>query len=948
MKVYAHYVHPERYPRFTKRPLRVLSRDVLGNRVRFSASRFITVERDSRELVCVENELDRYTVQHQIGECFWLNWQNFLAENAHEMVEAIRDRGLYLYGAWGYEPGAEADIAANRWGEFSVEEAFHRQLTEELGDRFFGYEMGEQDGRYIGAYVSREDRTVHPKSRVEQCKNFERWHERIAADAHYRMTVLCSSTLVHYYARGGYATLLSCEAGQALPNPQMWYAFMRGASKQYGLLTAGNVSVWNRWGYKTYGEPYISDVGDEGGPEHGTSLSLMRRILWNEYMYNCDILGFENSWFTNDDSERHVGGDVTPAMAAQPGVLSPVGEVQQYAARRIGELGYPGVMYTPVAVMLDAFAGWIPPRFLYTPKLYEVWGSMPYAAGDHQTHALFSMLYPGYENAGFYEDETGFLTATPYGEPVDVLLSDAPRAVMAQYPLLLVMNGTRLDTELWDKLTGFVRAGGHLTVCASVVLEQTTAPDVLGFFGLQAAGGYTAVTGTAAYAGREYPVSGLGVLSATLPPEAVVEATVEGCPAIITLSHGQGRVTVLLTDTGLEAQAVSGPLENKPNAPVPVLQDFSPFIKAWLGDRLTAYTIVKPTDPALQYIVTVRSAGEVLLQVVNNTPVTRRYALTAPGGIARVEPLPLTDDVAGVVGYHKASAGVCPEQVVGEGPYAIAPGDVQLYALTLEEALELQPESIPEVPPRRLGAKLPYGCISIRDFLQETPTFTQYFDTVLVDGGYLERTDPYAVEQEAVYLRRQGVRVAVDVCRLLNGFPDWHFDPAFPRRREESFARLDRLLDKACLYDLEAVILSAPADESVFAHVRSRVPASTVVICRNSGLCQPMDALYRAAEATPGVELGYCTSAGLSHRHPSPHTPEAVGETHPLRHLFLSAPTVTAAGNRQNGQRPVFGSGFEQAVKGAMDAVCGGYLYLSADYTDWDEIYRDYRWLIAP
>ena len=93
------------------------------------------------------------------------------------------------------------------------------------------------------------------------------------------------------------------------------------------------------------------------------------------------------------------------------------------------------------------------------------------------------------------------------------------------------------------------------------------------------------------------------------------------------------------------------------------------------------------------------------------------------------------------------------------------------------------------------------------------------------------------------------------------------------------------------------------------------------------------------------MELGYCTSAGLSHRYPCPRTPDVLVQTHPLRHLFLSAPTVTAGGNRQNGNRPVFGSGFEEAVKTVLHTISGGFVYLAADYRCWDEIYADYKQL---
>ncbi|MBQ9859194.1 MAG: hypothetical protein IJO76_00760 [Clostridia bacterium] len=957
MKAYRHYVDPKKYPRYEKRAAKAVTYDTMDNKVQFSASRFVTVDPATGRMVCIDNELDRYTVQHEIGRCFWLNWKDFLSENVDELIDAVRDRGLYLYGAWGYEPGAEANLATNTWGEFSVSERVHNRLMAELGDRFFGYEMGEQDGRYIGAFVSREDAAVHPKTRVEQCKNFERWHSRIAADSHNCMTVLCSSALVHYYARSGYATLLSCEAAQALPNPQMWYAFIRGASKQYGLLTSGNVSVWNLNSYKTYGPEFVPDAGERGSADSGTSLSLMRRILWNEYMYNCVFLGYENGWFCNDDSERHVLGLVTPEMAAQPGEISPIGEVQQYANRLINKLGYPGVMYTPVAVMTDTFAGWNPPRFLYTPKLYEVWGSIPYGAGDHQLHALFSMLYPGYENAGFYEDESGFLTATPYGELTDVLLSDADGAVLRRYPLMLVTNGTGITLEVYDKLRRFTEEGGHLVVCASALLQaaQTLSAydeDYLTYFGLEQTGKTRSVSGFALYGGNTYPVKDLRLLSATLTADAVVEAMVEGQPALYTVTRGAGRVTVLLTEDGLEVADENPTPANLRNNPITRPYDLTPFVKAYLGDLYDRLALVKPTNRDLQYMVTVKEENTFMLQVVNNTYAAQKYDLTSPLGLSAAQRIPMEDGADKAVGYYPACVTVS-DDPIGEGAYTIAAGDVHLYTVTTDCGVELQAESNP-APTPSVGVKMPIGSRSIQDFLLETPSFDQYFDAVLVDATYVERTDLETVKKEADYLRRVGIKVAVDLTRLMNWFPDLSFHEKYPKILAESYKRLDLILEKVVQYPLEAVVVSTtPGPE----HLRDYLPAvyryigeklagtEAILICRNRGLTMPIATQYKAAVDTDGVELGWCTSAGISLRHNSPHTPEEIGEDFPLRHLFLSAPTRTAAGNRQNGYAPIVGSGFEAEVAHSLSVVTDGLVYLAADYADWNEIYADYRLL---
>ena len=69
----------------------------------------------------------------------------------------------------------------------------------------------------------------------------------------------------------------------------------------------------------------------------------------------------------------------------------------------------------------------MPPRHLYTPYVYQVWGGMPYEAGDYLTHGVLSLLLPGYEDASYFHDERGFLSPTPFGDMTDCLLSATRR-----------------------------------------------------------------------------------------------------------------------------------------------------------------------------------------------------------------------------------------------------------------------------------------------------------------------------------------------------------------------------------------------------------------------------------------------------------------------------------------------------------------------------------------
>ena len=97
----------------------------------------------------------------------------------------------------------------------------------------------------------------------------------------------------------------------------------------------------------------------------------------------------------------------------------------------IGSTGM-GVHLATVAVLLDFFQGFTPPRHLYTEALYRTWGGLPWDQGDFFTHAVLDHLYPGYEKASYYHNESGFLTGTPHMDAADVLLSDAPQWLLNQ------------------------------------------------------------------------------------------------------------------------------------------------------------------------------------------------------------------------------------------------------------------------------------------------------------------------------------------------------------------------------------------------------------------------------------------------------------------------------------------------------------------------------------
>jgi hypothetical protein len=91
-------------------------------------------------------------------------------------------------------------------------------------------------------------------------------------DLGHKHAALVSLNFGHYFLKEGTYTLIGAETAQGLPNSQVYYAFIRGGGKQYGVPWFGNASVWNRWGYKTYGS-----AGGTGGEIHGpTNLDISR------------------------------------------------------------------------------------------------------------------------------------------------------------------------------------------------------------------------------------------------------------------------------------------------------------------------------------------------------------------------------------------------------------------------------------------------------------------------------------------------------------------------------------------------------------------------------------------------------------------------------------------------------------------------------------------------
>jgi len=437
---------PEDHPLFATTDPKPVTRKTLGYDLHLTGARGDAA-----------NTLDDFHKSYDFGDICWPHigilplranyktdedYQRALKE-LEERLKDVRDRGLFLWDLWGYVP----DNAQFPW---KVAPEHDEILKRVCGDRFLGYDNGEQDGRYIGSYADRDPIT----NRKEGWTCFAKWDQGICNDSMDYMNATGSLNYSHYYGERG-ARTLGLETAQGLPSDTLMFAFLRGASKQYGRLTTQATSVWNRFGYNLYNDRKTNGANGYGfGPHKGCSLSLHKRLFLSSYTGGDSIVGSETGQFTGDRLESGAPE------------LSPLGKQHLQIREWVKQHPDRGVLYTPVAFMLDFYNGWNMPRHLYRSDKYKVWGKLPYEKGDYLTDALFRLVWPGYEDCSYLRNERGFVCPTPFGDLFDVVTNRCHPEILAQYRTIMLLGDVELTPEVAANLGRFVEAGGDLVLDA--------------------------------------------------------------------------------------------------------------------------------------------------------------------------------------------------------------------------------------------------------------------------------------------------------------------------------------------------------------------------------------------------------------------------------------------------------------------------------------------------
>ena len=417
----------------------------------------------------------------------------------------------------------------------------------EWGYSFHHLKNGALDGagyKHYGGYPQ------PPRTRAAAAEMVRAYFNRLAADARAKAKPdelrLFSSINGHYcyqhYACEWGAEIVGSEVGENINSTQAHIAFTRGAARQYDKPWLIDFSSW--YGPSMYDEDPKKTWGEYSGPERGHSLSLHRRTYYVAYMAGANVVVAE-------------GGSLNFFRSQAPG---PDGTLP---LSRLGEEGarfyaftkrYPdrGIPYTPIALLIDPLHGIYPG---FGEKLS--WNSFPYSPGDQRLLKLWETFFPDSLDVQAKRNEKGYLVASPYGDILDVILNNAPDAVLAPYSVLIAAGEVTQDSLLAERLLRYVRQGGTLLLNetdakgATLTRVLKLKPDRLRADGL----GYVRVRigrGAVVVYREDEPV-GAGTLSKLLAQvrEEVVPLRITGRLEALYNRRADGWIVTLVNNEGI-------------------------------------------------------------------------------------------------------------------------------------------------------------------------------------------------------------------------------------------------------------------------------------------------------------------------------------------------------------------------------------------------------------
>jgi hypothetical protein len=557
------------------------------------------------------------------------------ANNSKELIDYLAKENILLLSAIG--PGSwttEGWFTTPYPGRGSkVPDEIHDYILKKMPNRFGGWEFSEEDDRYVGATAWRmPEYPVTRQQSYEYYMGFVRSHCKRLQNY---IVSMQNTIFAPYMADFQAVRIFGGQMPEHKHNISLWCSLLRGASKQYGVLWWPNITSCNnpQGTSKSYNKPDM----EKEGYSWGLSLSLLRRVANLHYMYGASAiqlyepLGMEPS-LTVEYKGKKINVD-TPTPVARSHM-----EYKEWIAKHPDR----GVMYTPVALIWDFYAGWDTPSKYGRGRPFTVWGNLPYEKGDHQIDMVFRMLFPGYQDATYLLNEEGYLTSTPCGDIADVLMSNVPRFVLNQYNAAVVLGETRIEGQLKATLEDFINRGGSVATSASNLTEESGA-----MFGVKLTGKtkererYVQLLDKEKTRGIYRDINEFEYtlhLMEAQPGTKILAINWYGEPVVISKkTKSGGQLLVFAADYGLsnrvgeareprDNQRIGAPykiqdakFDERIGTPYMMLEHVQTFLRPWLRQ----WNIVNVQGPDIQYLTNVTDdEKKVIVTLVNNQPDT--------------------------------------------------------------------------------------------------------------------------------------------------------------------------------------------------------------------------------------------------------------------------------------------------------------------------------------
>jgi hypothetical protein len=567
--------------------------------------------------------------------------------------------------------------------------------------------------------------------------------------------------------------------------------------------------------------------------EDGTSLSLMRRLMYTLLQYGARAFSFEMLAGCSPPFGPGKLGGVSCCGDPHPGPpSSPIAQMQVAGLRFAEEQSTAQITHVAqFGVFLDFFTGYQPPRSLYDfMNSYRKWGVQDWSSSDFATHGVLDCLYPGYDKSSYYANETGFQTPTPFADAADVLLSDATLQLLSRYPVVVATTSVlSAKAETADKLSQYVEGGGVLVVTANtlaslpggllgvVVAEQMSGGEAActkvvhaGPVQLQLLHSGSKVTTVEENApSKVCHVLAVGpAVSGRLKPTATAH---DGTILAYSLVVGRGRLLVILSSGVASSPQVLIPIEVNRSAssnhleqplpnPYPLLKSF----KALLSDLFESQVLFSPGEPTgqlqLAHIVNRLSTNEYLMQIANTKMQQQTFSIQSKiGPIEDITEVALGDaHIAGANTPGFAPAGSSSVDRGHSSATTIAGGDVRVFKIKLvDDKCSPLPPVPPHPNPSNIAIKLDQSSApNVREAILLRPSFRQHFDSVVVDWKYVESRTATAIAEEGRWLFMRGIHVIVDFSSGINLYPDLRLVKDSVDEYERSMARMYDVLNK--------------------------------------------------------------------------------------------------------------------------------------------------------